>query len=87
MAKKFQVGDTFDSVCIFTGGCHQYTVNEIEQKGKTKNLICHSVYNEIDGIHKVKETFKVYKDEQNNEYIVLWQYKGEEGRHYAQGKQ
>ena len=73
----FEVGYRFSSTCIFTGGSHDYEV-----VSRTENeLHCEASYWEIDGIHKVKETFEIHKEDER-EYIVLWTYKGEEGRHY-----
>lgn len=73
----FQVGYEFESTCIFTGGSHSYKVVSRTEK----ELKCEAEYCEIDGVHKVKESFNVYKED-GREYIVLWTYKGEEGRHY-----
>ena len=81
---KFKIGDTFTSTCIFTGGIHKYIVKAIVQE--KKNLVCHSIYNELDGTHELTDTFRIHEDKQGNEYIVLWEYNGEEGRYYAQGK-
>ena len=73
----FEVGYRFNSTCIFTGGSHDYEVVSRTEK----ELHCEASYWEIDGIHKVRETFEIHKEDER-EYIVLWTYKGEEGRHY-----
>ena len=74
----FEVGYEFETTCIFTGGTHQYKV-----VSRTKDeLRCLRIYNEIDGIHKGKEVFEIHKED-GREYIILWKYAGDEGRHYA----
>lgn len=79
----FKENDTFTSTCIFTGGRHNYKV-----VSRTETVLhCEGIYHELDGIHKVPEDFEIHKDENGREYIVLWTYKGEEGRHYADGKE
>jgi hypothetical protein len=74
----FEVGYIFESTCIFTGGSHEY---KVVSRTDTE-LKCESFYCEMDGIHKVTEAFEIHKDEDGREYIVLWEYKGEQGRHY-----
>ena len=76
----FKSGHKFVTTCIFTGGCHMY---EVVSRTETV-LHCERVYYEIDGTHKGTEDFDIHKDEDGKEYIVLWRYKGEEGRHYAE---
>lgn len=76
----FEVGYEFNSTCIFTGGSHMYKVIS-----RTENILsCERIYYEIDGTHKGTEDFEIHKDENGKEYIILWTYKGEEGRHYAE---
>lgn len=76
---QFKVGDAFESTDIFTGGTHEYKITD---RTETK-IICQRVYHEIDGTHKGRETFEIHTDN-DCEYIVLWTYKGEEGRKYAE---
>lgn len=73
----FEVGYKFDYTCIFTGGSHNYKVVSRTEK----ELHCEAEYNEIDGVHKVKENFEIHK-ENGREYIILWAYKGHERRLY-----
>lgn len=76
----FKINDTFESTCIFTGGSHEYKVIS-----RTETVLhCERIYYEIDGTHKGIENFEIHKDENGKEYIVLWTYRGEEGRHYAE---
>ena len=74
----FKVGYEFTSTCIFTGGHHNYKVVSRTEK----ELKCEGIYNEVDGIHKVNETFEIFKDDNGIEYIVVWEYHGEIGRHF-----
>lgn len=77
----FEVGHEFESVSIFTGGTHHYKVTSRTED----ELRCSRIFNELDGTHKGKEVFEIHKDN-GREYIILWKYKGEEGRHYEPEK-
>ena len=72
---EFKVGMSIDSTDIFTGGSHHSVITE--RKGN--RLKCEAQYFEPDGVHKVKEEYEVFKDDNGNEYIILWEYKGEQG--------
>lgn len=76
----FTVGFEFYTTCIFTGGCHHYKVTSRTED----ELRCEFIYEELDGTHKGTEIFEIHKDCKGREYIVLWTYKGDEGRLYAE---
>lgn len=75
----FEVGYEFSATCIFTGGSHKYNVISRTED----ELKCERIYHELDGSHKGTETFEIHRDCKGKEYIILWAYKGHEGRHYA----
>lgn len=74
----FKVGQTFHSTCIFTGGNHSHKI--VERNGNT--IKTEAIYEEMDGTHRVEEEWEIRTDE-FGEYIVLWEYQGEQGRKYA----
>lgn len=75
---KFKVGDTFTKTSIFTGGSHDCT---IVSRTETELKVA-ATYHELDGIHKVEETYQIYTNK-NGEYIILWEYKGYRGIYEA----
>lgn len=74
-AKRFEVGQEYESVCWFTGGVGYYTVKAKDDKSVTFSIGRH----ELDGDHQCEdETYKLNHDDNGNEYIVLYEYGGHE---------
>lgn len=80
--KKFKIGDTFTKTCIFTGGSHKC---KIVSRTETE-LKVDAIYHELDGTHKVEETYQIYTNEDGNEYIILWEYNDHRGIYEACGE-
>lgn len=78
--KRFEVGQQYEWVDWFTGGVSEYTVIE-----RTSGRLVFGEYrHEIDGDYKMTEAFKILTDENGDEYLKMCEYKGEEGRLYAE---
>lgn len=79
-ARLFEVGQHYMWTDWFSGGQNFYTVTD--RKGDT---VVFSEYRvELDGEYKLKENFEVLRDENGDEYIKMCEYRGEEGRLYAE---
>lgn len=73
--KRFEIGQTFCSTSIFTGGTQEYIVT----KRTEREIFCNVLRHEIDGTHTGEETFEIHTDDNGDEYIVLWEYCGHHG--------
>lgn len=71
---RFQIGKVYKTYCWFTGGELQFIY-----QGEGKFLVIH---NESDGCHESEEEHEIRQDE-NGEYILLYEYHGHEHLLYA----
>ena len=78
--KVFTVGQKYEWTSWFTGGVSYLTVKEI----KNGKLTFAEYRMEIDGEYTKEETFEILTDENGDEYIKMCEYRGEEGRLYAE---
>lgn len=74
--KKFEIGQVYDTVDWFTGGT---CVRKVKDRTDT-SLIFEIQRHELDGDHKGVEEYDIYIDEDGNEYVLLYSYKGSENR-------
>lgn len=79
--RVFKVGQEYEWVSWFTGGIGYYTVKEI----KDGKLTFAEYRQEVDGEYSKEETFDILTDDNGDEYIKMCEYRGEEGRLYAEG--
>lgn len=80
MPKVFAVGQKYEWTSWFTGGVSYLTVKEIKN-----SKVTFSEYRmEIDGEYSKEETFDILTDDNGNEYVKMCEYRGEEGRLYAE---
>ena len=79
--RVFKVGQEYEWIGWFTGGVGCYTVKKI----KDRKLTFAEYRQEIDGEYSKEETFDILTDDNGDEYIKMCEYRGEEGRLYAEG--
>ena len=78
--RKFEVGQHYVWTDWFTGGQSYYTVME-----RTPGRLVMAEYRrEIDGEYELTENFKILTDDNGDEYLHMCEYRGEEGRLYAE---
>jgi hypothetical protein len=78
--KRFEIGQHYMWTDWFTGGQSYYVV-----AGRTNGRLALVEYRrELDGEYKGTENFKILTDENGNEYLHMCEYRGEEGRLYAE---
>lgn len=78
--KRFEIGQHYMWTSWFTGGQSYYVV-----VGRSGDRLVMSEYRrEIDGEYEKTENFKILTDENGNEYLKMCEYRGEEGRLYAE---
>lgn len=76
-SKKFIVGDTYSYTDWFTGGQIAMMCQSISED---RNRIVFKVCDwEVDGLHYRTENFELLNDN-GNEYVLIYSYKGEENR-------
>lgn len=76
---RFEVGDRYFWTDWFSGGQSHYVVIE-----RTPDRVTFAEHRtEMDGEYDETETFKIFTDEDDNEYVKMCEYHGEEGRMYA----
>lgn len=78
--RKFITNNTYVSTDWFTGGNHYYKCID-----RTETTVTFSaIYHEIDGDHeKIIGDFSIFIDENGDEYVLFYAYKGHENRMYA----
>ena len=76
---EFEVGKSYTIVDHATGGIHHYSCLR-RTKDEVEML---PVYYEIDGVYKQDVVNFTVKKDHDVEYIVIFSYKGEERRLYA----
>lgn len=76
---KFQVGNTYQAICWFTGAMFTYQC----VKRTDTEITFSSMSEEVDGIHNMgSATYPIHQDD-GTEYVVIQTYQGEENRMYA----
>ncbi|MFR3808943.1 MAG: hypothetical protein ACLTX3_08340 [Lachnospiraceae bacterium] len=76
---KFQVGNTYQAICWFTGAMFTYQC----VKRTDTEITFSSISEEVDGIHDMgRATYPIHQDD-GTEYVVIQTYQGEENRMYA----
>lgn len=81
--RKFEVGDKFETVDIYTGAIHKYEI----YARVLDTILCNAIHYELDGTHELVDNFTIKTDENENEYIVLWEYGDHKGIYEAKGEQ
>ena len=76
---KFMVGQSYVHFSWFTGGRMLYVVDAI----KDGKVFMNTEDVELDGVHNRVESYDIQVDENGNEFVVLFNYRGADCKIYA----